>query len=183
MSKSAAAILLALGLASAAPAYAAPLAPGATAPDFSATATMAGKTFQFNLDQALKSGPVVLYFYPAAFTAGCTIEAHDFATAMPAFHALHATVIGVSMDGVAILKKFSVSDCRSRFPVASDKSGAISRSFHAVMPGDSHYADRISYVIAPNHKIIATYRSENPDHHVATTMAAVKAWDAKHPPA
>jgi thioredoxin-dependent peroxiredoxin len=101
------------------PVYAA-LKPGEPAPDFTTQATLAGKPFTFALADALKSGPVVLYFYPAAFTKGCTIEAHEFAEATEKFKALGATVIGVSHDGIDTLNKFSVSECRSKFAVASD---------------------------------------------------------------
>lgn len=164
----------------AAPAFAA-LKPGTIAPLFTATATLGGHDYSFSLADALKHGPVVLYFYPAAFTPGCTVEAHDFAAAMPQFAALHATVIGVSRDGIAILKKFSVSDCRSKFPVASDKSGAIAHEYDAVLPADPAYANRISYVIAPTGQIIYAYSNLDPADHVKNTMAAVKAWDAAHP--
>src|ERR1700683_1353091 len=96
------------------------LQPGASAPDFTTQATLAGKPFQFALASALKKGPVVLYFYPAAFTTGCTIEAHEFADAIDQYKALGATVIGVSHDPLDKLQKFSVSDCRSKFAVAAD---------------------------------------------------------------
>src|SRR6201997_4955204 len=103
----------------AAPVFAA-LPDGAKAPDFSSEAYLAGKTFQFSLAKALKKGPVVLYFYPAAFTPGCTAEAHDFAEATDKFKALGATVIGVSHDPIATLDRFSLTECRSKFPVAAD---------------------------------------------------------------
>lgn len=162
------------------PAFAA-LKPGATAPLFTATATLGGHVYPFSRADALKHGPVVLYFYPAAFTSGCTVEAHDFAAAMPQFAALHASVIGVSRDGIAILQKFSVSECRSKFPVASDQSGLITREYDAAMPIISSYANRISYVIAPTGQIIYSYKDLNPTDHVKNTMAAVKAWDTAHP--
>ena len=104
---------------------------GAAAPDFSTQASQGGNVFSFKLSDALKKGPVVLYFYPAAFTSGCTEEAHEFAEAVPQYAALGATVIGVSQDGIAKLQKFSVSECRSKFPVASDASGAISKEYDA----------------------------------------------------
>ncbi|MDE8349348.1 MAG: peroxiredoxin [Acidocella sp.] len=157
------------------------LQPGAPAPLFTATATLGGNDYPFILADALKRGPVVLYFYPAAFTPGCTIEAHDFATAMPQFTALHATVIGVSRDGIAILKKFSVSECRSKFPVAADESGIITKEYDATIPTAPAYANRISYVIAPTGQIIYTYDDPDPADHVKNTMAAVKAWDLAHP--
>jgi thioredoxin-dependent peroxiredoxin len=153
---------------------------GAKAPLFTAEASLGGKVYSFSLADALKKGPVVLYFYPAAFTKGCTIEAHDFATAMPEYHALGATVIGVSHDKIDILKKFSVSECRSKFPVAADTDQKIMRSYDAVLPQHDTYANRTSYVIAPDGKIIYTYTNLNPDQHVANTLAALKKWESEH---
>lgn len=96
------------------------LSVGAPAPDFSTPASLGGEVFTFQLNEALKQGPVVLYFYPAAFTQGCTIEARNFAEATDDYKALGATVIGVSADDIETLKKFSVSECRSKFAVAAD---------------------------------------------------------------
>lgn len=169
--------LLALGMA--APSFAA-LKVGATAPLFTTQATLAGKPFTFSLAAALKKGPVVLYFYPAAFTPGCTIEAHEFAAAMPQFKKLGATVIGVSHDPIAKLNKFSVLACRKAFPVAADPDQHIMKSYDAVLAIDPKYANRTSYVISPKDKILYTYTALNPHHHVANTMAAVKKWDAAH---
>jgi len=171
-------LILAASLA-ATPAFAA-LQPGATAPDFATAATLAGHEFQFHLADALKKGPVVLYFYPAAFTSTCTVEAHDFAEATAAFAAQHATVIGVSQDKIATLDKFSVTECRNKFAVASDASGAISKSYDAVLIGALGYSDRTSYVIAPTGKVLAAYHNMDADGHVENTMAAVKAWNAAH---
>ncbi len=162
----------------AAPAHAT-LAVGASAPNFTAEASLGGKAFKFSLADALKKGPVVLYFYPAAFTPGCTIEAHDFAEATAKFKALGATVIGVSHDGIAKLKKFSVSECRSKFAVAADPNGKVINDYQVKMP-TAPLANRTSFVIAPDHKVIFTYTNMNPDQHVALTMAAVKKWDAGH---
>ncbi len=170
-------VILATALLMAGPANAT-LQPGTAAPDFSAPATQAGNEFAFHLAEALKQGPVVLYFYPAAFTSGCTEEAHEFAEAMPQFHALGATVIGVSQDGVEKLKKFSVSECRSKFPVASDKSGSISKEYDAVLIGFLGYSSRTSYVILPDGKISYSYTAMDPTGHVSNTLAAVKAWKA-----
>ena len=158
-----------------APAIAA-LSVGAMAPDFTAQASLGGKEYQFSLADALKKGPVVLYFYPAAFTKGCTIEAHDFADAMPQYAALGATVIGVSHDPIAKLDQFSVSECRSKFPVAADPDESIIKSYDAVLAQKPEYANRTSYVIAPDHSILMTYTDLNPDQHVAQTLAAVKKW-------
>ena len=153
---------------------------GARAPDFSAPATLAGKEFTFSLADSLKKGPVVLYFYPAAFTPGCTTEAHDFAEASDKFQELGATVIGVSHDDIATLDRFSVSECRSKFAVAADASGSIMRAYDAVMPSHPDYASRVSYVIAPTGAIIYTYSAMNPDKHVENTLAAVKKWQLEH---
>src|ERR1700678_274054 len=161
-----------------APLYA-ELKPGAQAPDFSTQAKLAGKPFTFVLADALKSGPVVLYFYPAAFTPGCTVEAHDFAEATDQFKPLGATVIGVSHDSIDTLNKFSVSECRNKFAVASDADKKISTAYDANLFITS-YSNRTSYVIAPNGTIIYEYTALNPDKHVENTMAAVAKWQADH---
>ncbi|HEY3859088.1 MAG TPA: peroxiredoxin [Gammaproteobacteria bacterium] len=155
------------------------LAVGTKAPDFSAKAAVGGRDFTFKLAEALKKGPVVVYFYPEAFTKGCTIEAHDFAAAMDQYHALGATVIGVSHDGIDKLNKFSVSECGSKFPVASDEDHKIMTAYDSVMPQHDQYANRTSYVIAPDGNIIYTYTDMNPDQHVANTIKAIQDWKAK----
>jgi peroxiredoxin len=148
---------------------------GATAPDFTTQATLAGTPFTFSLANALRSGPVVLYFYPAAFTEGCTIEAHDFAEATEKFKALGATVIGVSHDPIDTLNKFSVSECRNKFAVASDADLKITKAYDARLLITS-YSNRTSYVIAPDGKIIYAYSALDPDKHVENTLAAVARW-------
>jgi peroxiredoxin Q/BCP len=153
---------------------------GTKAPDFSTQASLAGKAFNFSLAKALKKGPVVLYFYPAAFTPGCTIEAHEFAEATPKFQALGATVIGVSHDPIEKLNKFSVSECRNKFAVASDADGSIMKNYDAVLAAKPEYANRTSYVIAPTGEIIYSYTELKPDQHVENTMAAVKKWQDAH---
>jgi peroxiredoxin Q/BCP len=153
---------------------------GTKAPDFTTQASLAGKAFQFSLAKALKKGPVVLYFYPAAFTPGCTIEAHEFAEATPKFEALGATVIGVSHDPIEKLNKFSVSECRNKFAVASDADGSIMKNYDAVLAAKPEYANRTSYVIAPTGDIIYSYTELKPDGHVENTMAAVKKWQDEH---
>ena len=162
----------------AAPVYAA-LKPGAQAPDFTTQATLAGKPFTFSLADDLKHGPVVLYFYPAAFTPGCTVEAHEFAEATDKFKAMGATVIGVSHDPIDTLNKFSVSECRNKFAVASDADQSITKSYDAVLAAKPEYANRTSYVIAPSGKIIYEYTAMNPDKHVENTMAAVEKYQAE----
>ena len=160
------------------PVYAA-LKPGAHAPDFTTQASLGGKPFKFALADALKEGPVVLFFYPAAFSRGCTIEAHEFAEATEKFKLMGATVIGVSHDDVATLNKFSVSECRNKFAVASDVDQKITKSYDASLFFTS-YSDRTSYVIAPDGTIIYAYTALNPDKHVENTMAAVAQWQAQH---
>src|SRR3977135_2968565 len=157
------------------PLYAA-LKPGASAPAFTTPATRVGKPFTFILADALKNGPVVLYFYPAAFTKGCTVEAHEFAEATDKFKALGATVIGVSHDPIDKLNKFSVSECRNKFAVASDADQSITKAYDAVLAAKPEYANRTSYVIEPNGKIIYEYTAMDPDKHVGNTMAAVEKW-------
>jgi len=153
---------------------------GTKAPDFSTEASLAGKAFKFSLADALKKGPVVLYFYPAAFTPGCTVEAHEFAEATDKFKALGATVIGVSHDPIEKLNKFSVSECRNKFAVASDADGSVMKNYDAVLPVKPDYANRTSYVIAPTGVIIYSYTDLKPDKHVENTMAAVKKWQDDH---
>jgi len=168
-----------IGVMMAIPVYAA-LPDGAKAPDFSTQASLAGKEFKFSLADALKKGPVVLYFYPAAFTPGCTVEAHQFAEATAKFQELGATVIGVSHDPIEKLDKFSVSECRNKFAVASDADGGIMKAYDSVLAEHPEYANRTSYVIAPTGAIIYSYTAMNPDQHVANTMAAVKKWQDEH---
>ncbi len=161
------------------PAFAA-LPDGTKAPDFSTEASLAGKAFKFSLQDALKKGPVVLYFYPAAFTPGCTVEAHEFAEATDKFKALGATVIGVSHDPIEKLNQFSVSECRNKFAVASDADGSVMKNYDAILPVKPEYANRTSYVIAPTGVIIYSYTDLKPDKHVENTMAAVKKWQDEH---
>ncbi len=151
------------------------LQPGSLAPPFAAKASLGGTTFDFDLRAALAKGPVVLYFYPAAFTTGCTLEAHDFAEHIGDYRKLGATVIGVSGDDVATLTRFSVSECRSKFAVASDPTHAISKSYDATLGlGPVQYSNRTSYVIAPNGRIVYAYTSLDPARHVANTLEALR---------
>lgn len=165
----------------AAPSAFAFLSVGDKAPDFSAQASMAGKAFPFKLDNALKKGPVVLYFFPAAFTSGCTIEAHDFAEAASQYKALGATLIGVTAGNIDRLTEFSVSECRSKFAVAADPDAKIAAEYKSTFAEHPGYSNRTSYVIAPDGKVLLVYSNLNPDDHVAQTLAAVKAWRDKHP--
>ena len=149
---------------------------GDAAPNFTASAALGGKVFKFTLADSLAKGPVVLYFFPAAFSVGCSIEAHEFAESIPKFEALGATVIGVSSDDIATLGKFSVQACQGKFPVASDDTQAVMKSYDAVMALKPDYANRVSYVIAPNGKVLYNYQSLNPSRHVEKTLAALKDW-------
>lgn len=167
-----------LAVAAAGPAWAA-LKPGDAAPDFSADAALGGQPFRFSLADALQRGPVVLYFFPKAFTSGCTVEAHEFAEATPRFAELGATVIGVSTDDLATLQRFSVEACRDKFAVASDASGRIVRRYDARLPLFGNTADRISYVISPAGRIVHAYSSLSPQGHVSSTLDAVRRLQAE----
>ncbi len=174
------AVALAFGCVLAAPAFAA-LKPGAVAPDFTAPAAVGGQEFTFSLANALKKGPVVLYFFPKAFTKGCTAEAHEFAEAADRFTAAGATLIGMSADSIATLHQFSTQECSAKFPVAADPDLKVIRAYDSALirDGSSGMADRISYVIAPDGKIIYAYADRNPDKHVENTLTAVREFEAK----
>lgn len=157
------------------PAFAA-LDVGDKAPDFAIDASLGGNTFKFKLSEALKKGPVVLYFFPAAFSVGCTIEANKFAEATDEFNQLGATVIGVSHDDIETLKKFSTTECRNKFAVGADVDQAVMKAYDAVLALKPDYANRTSYVISPEGKVVYQFTSLNPYRHVANTMAALKGW-------
>lgn len=152
------------------------LQPGADAPAFTAPAALAGNTFTFTLTEALKKGPVVVYFYPKAFTSGCSIEANLFAQANDDFQALGASVVGVSGDDIETLKKFSLGPCGGKFAVAADLDRTTMKAYQATMFFSSEMASRISYVVTPDRKIFFTHASLSPDQHVSSTLAAVKRW-------
>ena len=151
---------------------------GAKAPDFSTQVSLAGKAMPFSLRAALKKGPVVLYFYPAAFTKGCTIEAHDFAEATDDFKKLGATVIGMSGDPIEKLNQFSVSECRNKFAVGSASPTTIT-AYDVTLPRNPAISNRTSYVIAPNGRIIYAYSDLNWANHVTNTLRAVREWRAQ----
>jgi thioredoxin-dependent peroxiredoxin len=171
---------------------------GQPAPDFTARATLGGKEFTFSLHQALKQGPVVVYFYPSAYTRGCDLEAHTFAEMKDKFDAAGATIIGVSADSIARLNQFSADPeyCAGKFPVASDASHSISQSYNlnltAIKPGqadvrgvtiDHDMIERETFVIGKDHKIIATFSSAedklSPDAHVEKSLAIVQQLSSK----
>jgi thioredoxin-dependent peroxiredoxin len=167
---------LAASLAVAAPAFAA-LKEGAQAPDFTAPAFLAGQPLNFNLADALKKGPVVLYFFPAAHTSGCNVEAHLFSQAIDQFTALHATVIGVTAGNTSELADFSkeTEHCSGKFPVAADEGAKIAKEYDATLKLKPGWSDRTSYVIASSGKIAHVYSDLSPNKHVDETLAAVKA--------
>jgi peroxiredoxin Q/BCP len=167
---------------------------GDAAPDFSARASLAGKEFDFSLKKALKKGPVVVYFYPSAFTRGCDIEAHTFAQMKDKFDAAGATIIGVSADSITRLDAFSADPdyCAGKFPVASDGDRKIAASYDltvSTLPSggakdvrgvvlDHDFIERTTYVIGKDHKIIAVLSSKDdhlkPDEHVDKSLEIVQ---------
>lgn len=149
------------------------LAVGARAPEFTAQAALAGKEFSFTLADALRKGPVVVYFYPKSFTSVCTEEAHLFAEATPEFARLGASVIGLSADPIDVQKKFSTSECRDAFPVAADPDMKVILAYDAKFPVVS-YAKRISYVIAPDGRIVSVTEDSGAQKHITDALAAVK---------
>jgi peroxiredoxin len=189
-----------LALASSASAAAA-LAPGAVAPTFTAQASQAGKEFTFSLADALKKGPVVVYFYPSAYTGGCDLEAHTFAVNRDKFDAAGATIIGVSADSIERLDQFSADPkyCAGKFPVASDAEVKVALSYGLeameAHPGmkdvrgvaiDHSFIPRTTFVISSDGKIVATLSSETdhlrPDEHVKQSLANVQRLQAGKAP-
>jgi len=151
---------------------------GDVAPDFTAPGFQAGKALTFSLAQARKKGPVVLYFFPAADTKGCNIEAKMFADAMPQFAAQGATVIGVTAGNLDKLQQISADTdkCSGKFPVAADPGAKIAKQYDAVLAMKPDWSDRTSYVIAPDGKILHAYSKMDPSEHVSETLATVKAF-------
>jgi len=162
---------------------------GDMAPDFKAPASLAGKAFQFSLRDALKKGPVVVYFFPSAFTEGCNIQAHEFAVHHDEFAAAKATVIGVSLDNIARLNDFSADPdyCGGKVPVASDVDGRIAKAYDLtvrVVKGslkdtrgieiDHGFAERTSFVVNSSGKIVATIGGLAPAKNVEKALAVVK---------
>jgi len=147
---------------------------GAKAPDFTTTGAVGGKAFKLHLAQQLKKGPVVLYFFPKAFTSGCTAEAHAFSEAIADFKKSGAQVIGMSADNVATLKDFSVKECRSAFPVATATPGT-QKAYDVAWAAHPGLTTRTSYVIDKSGKIVMVHDDLDFSEHVAKTLAAVKA--------
>lgn len=154
---------------------------GAKAPDFTLNAAEGGKPFTLSLKQTLKKGPIVLYFFPAAFTTGCTIEAHLFAEASDDFNRLGARVVGVTAGNIDRVAEFSKSECRDKFAVAADPGAKVAAKYDTAVqgPNQAMYSSRTSFVIAPNGTILLSYTDSKPQAHIEKTMAAVRAWNAK----
>lgn len=168
--------LAALGLCSLSVSAEAALRVGAKAPTFVTKGARAGKDITFDLSKALKKGPVVLYFYPKAFTQGCTLEAHAFAEATDDFAKLGATVIGMSADDLPTLKKFSTEACRDKFAVAVANRSIIAK-YDVAMQREgvpSGLTERVSYVIGQNGKVVMVHSDSDYRDHVRLTMEAVK---------
>lgn len=164
-------------LCAAAPGQAA-LPVGARAPDFTTTGALAGKPFRLHLAEQLKQGPVVLYFFPKAFTEGCTLEARAFSEANDEFRKLGARVIGMSRDDLPTLQKFSVEECRNAFPVAT-ASADTAKAYDVVLKKKPELTDRTSYVIAPDGRIVFVHSDLDWSQHVQKTLAAVRALKRK----
>jgi peroxiredoxin Q/BCP len=161
---------------------------GQAAPEFSAPAALAGKEFNFVLKEALQRGPVVVYFYPSAYTSGCNIQAHTFALKQAEFKAAGASIVGVSLDSIGRLKDFSADPdyCAGKIPVASDKDGRIARSYDLEVrdarPGfkdsrgaeiDHGFAERTTFIVTPDGRIAATIGGMKPADNVDAALAAV----------
>lgn len=174
--------LLPLALAAIAVPAAAALPTGAAAPDFNTRGAIAGKKFRLHLAEQLKKGPVVLYFFPAAYTGGCNQEAHDFAEQIDAFKAAGATVIGMSTDTVPTLVKFSSEKCAGKFPVASAGPRivaaydvALGRQIKDPNTGKlRNVTNRTSYVIDRSGKIVFVHSDPAPQGHITETLEAVR---------
>lgn len=166
---------------------------GDSAPDFTAQASLAGKEFKFSLKDSLKKGPVVVYFYPSAYTQGCNVQAHTFSVNQEKFAAAGASVVGVSLDSIQRLNQFSADPeyCAGKFPVASDASGSIAKSYDLSVknvPGikdtkgdvvDHGFAERTTFVVTPDGKVAATIGGMTPTENVMKALEAVQQLKAK----
>jgi thioredoxin-dependent peroxiredoxin len=165
-------LIAAAALSLAVPAAAA-LKPGQLAPDFTAPGAMAGKPFTVNLKAALKKGPVVLYFFPAAFTEGCNAEAHAFAEALPDFQKVGASVIGMTAGNIDKLEAFSAEKCAGKFAVAAASPEIVNGTATKI-------TSRTSYVIAPDGKLLFVHSDMSPAGHIRLSLEAVQKYRAAH---
>jgi peroxiredoxin len=150
------------------------LKPGDAAPDFKAPAYLAGKPFTFDLADALKRGPVVVYFFPAAHTPGCNLEAHLFSDATDKFKAEGVSVVGVTSGNVDQLADFSkeTEHCGGKFPVAADPGAKIAAQYDAVLAKKPEWSDRTSYLVGQDGRIVAVHSDLNPNLHVKSMLDA-----------
>jgi peroxiredoxin len=181
-------VLAGLSMSLISPAFAA-LKEGDKAPVFNLEASLAGKPFQFSLAESLKKGPVVVYFYPSAYTGGCNIQAHTFSVNSEKFAAAGATVIGVSLDSIERLNDFSADPeyCAGKFAVGSDVDGKVARAFELsvreAVAGkvdsrgneiDHGFAERTTFIITPDGKIAATIGGVTPAENVKAALEKVQ---------
>jgi peroxiredoxin Q/BCP len=168
---------IALSVATALPALAA-LKVGAVAPDFTLPGFKAGEPMTYSLAEARKKGPVVVYFFPAAFTGGCDLEAHLFAEAADDYAKEGASIIGVTAGSTERLKEFSADNerCSGKFPVVADKGAIVAKKWDSTLPVG--VSNRTSYVIAPDGKILYVHSDLNPKQHVDLTLKAIRDWKA-----
>jgi peroxiredoxin len=178
-------LLLSLAFGLFASAAMAALKPGDAAPDFTVAAAKGGEEFTFSLADALKKGPVVLYFYPKSFTSVCTVEAHDFAENIDNFTAAGASVIGLSSDNIDTQREFSSKECRDKFPVGADPGFSVINAYDAAftIPGvGPAFAHRVSYVISPDGKILSVTADSGAEKHIENALAIVRKWREEHKP-
>jgi peroxiredoxin len=166
---------------------------GDSAPDFTAQASLAGKEFKFSLKESLKKGPVVVYFYPSAYTQGCNVQARTFSVNQEKFAAAGASIVGVSLDSIQRLNQFSADPeyCAGKFPVASDANGSIAKSYDLSVKQiagikdtkgnevDHGLAERTTFVVTPDGKIAATIGGMTPTENVMKALEAVQQLKAK----
>ena len=162
---------------------------GTAAPEFTAQASLAGKEFTYSLKDALRKGPVVVYFYPSAYTGGCNVQAHTFSENVGKFAAAGATIIGVSLDKIATLNEFSADPdyCAGKLAVASDADGSIAKSYGLkvmdAQPGmkntkgkeiDHGFAERTTFIVTPDGKVAASIGGVSPKENVDKSLSAVQ---------
>lgn len=144
------------------------------APSFTANAALGGKSFNFSLDKELKKGPIVLYFFPVAFSDKCTLEAHLFAEASEEFNKKGVRVFGITAGNVEKVKEFSQEECRNKFAVIADPEAKIAKQYNnQIFINQKLLSDRTSYVITPHHKIVMSYTSNNPESHIEQALKTI----------
>lgn len=169
-------VLAAFAVASACSSQAlATLQPGDTAPDFTAPAWLAGEAFEYSLSESLREGPVVLYFFPAANTPGCNIEAALFSQAIDDFKARGVSVIGITAGNTEQLRAFSAdkATCAGKFPVAADAGAKIAADYSAVLERKPEMSSRTSYLIGTDGRVLAVHSDLNPAQHVKHMLGSL----------